>query len=456
MKNFYGAAGRKTTESTTSSKSTEGKAVGPGGVGTENKKNQNSFRKELRQEQWKGAPASMSSEELPMISRLPGDKSSKDFGDKVYDSTVYEVIRNMILGNPLNILLAFIPFAVISHYAKWSAESVFILNCIALVPLAALLGDFTEEVATHTNQTIGGLINATFGNAFEVVVAIQALMAYEIRIVQSSMLGSVLSNLLLVLGCSFFFGGMKYKEQTFNSVKATATMGLLGLSCIAMTLPTPFAHYYEADDEEALSISRIAAVALICMYLQLLVFQLFTHPELFEDEDDGDEPEMPFWTSVTCLFIVTAIITELSDYLVQSIDGFCESSGLSRTFVGIIIIPIVGNAIEHFTAVSFAMKNKLDLAMEICVGSSVQISIFVTPFVVVVGWFVDRPLTLNFPHYETFLFALSVLIVSSCVSNSRTNWLEGSLLVTLYVMIAIGFWFEKVDTYQLKNGKIEE
>ena len=328
-------------------------------VGTDNKKTVNSFRKQLRQEQWKSTPATISSEKLPIISRIKDDKSYTSIDEK---RSVEEVLYNIIFGNPLNLLLVFAPLGIFANYAHWSPASVFILNSLALVPLSALLGDFTEEVAVHTNQTVGGLINATFGNAFEVVVSIQALLADEYRIVQASVLGSVLSNLLLVLGCSLFFGGLKHKEQTFNSVVTTANMGLLGLCCAALVLPTPFAKYYEADEETALIISRIAAVALIFIYCQLLLFQLVTHSDLFDD-DDEEEPEMPFKVSITVLFILTLIITELSDYMVGSIDGFCTSSGLSRTFVGIIILPIVGNAVEHFTAVSVAMGGKMDLAM---------------------------------------------------------------------------------------------
>jgi len=416
-------------------------------VGTDNKKTVNSFRKQLRQEQWKSTPATISSEKLPIISRIKDDKSYTSIDEK---RSVEEVLYNIIFGNPLNILLVFAPLGIFANYAHWSPASVFILNSLALVPLSALLGDFTEEVAVHTNQTVGGLINATFGNAFEVVVSIQALLADEYRIVQASVLGSVLSNLLLVLGCSLFFGGLKHKEQTFNSVVTTANMGLLGLCCAALVLPTPFAKYYEADEETALIISRIAAVALIFIYCQLLLFQLVTHSDLFDD-DDEEEPEMPFKVSITVLFILTLIITELSDYMVGSIDGFCMSSGLSRTFVGIIILPIVGNAVEHFTAVSVAMGGKMDLAMGICVGSSIQISILVAPLAVVVGWYVDRPMTLNFPHFEVILFILSVMVVSMCLSNGRTNWLEGSIMVTLYFMIAVGFYFEKLLPYETSS-----
>ncbi len=300
-------------------------------------------------------------------------------------SSTLNVLFEMIFGSKINVLLFAMPFAVASHKLGWSSMSIFTLNFIAMVPLASLLGAFTEEVAAHTNETIGGLINATFGNAVEVVVAIQALLADEVRVVQASMIGSIFSNLLLVLGCCFFFGGLIHKEQQFQSMTATANMSLLALSSIALVLPTPFAAYYDVDNEEVLTISRIVAVFLIIMYLQLLVFQLKTHADMFEEEEE--ETELPFLVAIGGLVVVTGIITifrcvylysyqiqlpecqpnpnhkllanHSSDYLVESIDGFCTESGISRTFVGLIILPIVGNAVEHATAVSVAMKDKV-------------------------------------------------------------------------------------------------
>eukprot|EP00978_Attheya_sp_CCMP212_P019783 scaffold55788_cov52-Attheya_sp.AAC.1 len=366
--------------------------------------------------------------------------------DKHLKPSTYDTLWGLIFHKPINVLLFALPFAFLSHHLQWPPASIFWLNFLAMVPLASLLGDFTEELAAHTNQVIGGLINATFGNAVEVVVAIQALLANEIRVVQASMIGSIFSNLLLVLGGCFFFGGLKKSEQTFNSTAATANMSLLALSSIALVLPTPFAAYYEFHDQDVLVISRMAAGFLIFMYVQLLIFQLKTHAYLFEDED-GEEALLPFYVAIVGLVSITALIALLSDYLVGSIDGFCDSSGVSRTFVGLIILPIVGNAVEHITAVSVAMKDKMDLAMGIAVGSSVQISLFVVPIIVLIGWAIDRDMTLNFPQFEVILYILSVVTVSICLSNPRTNWLEGSLLMTTYCMIAVGFWYEKVRNF---------
>jgi Ca2+:H+ antiporter len=225
-------------------------------------------------------------------------------------------------------------------------------------------------------------------------------------------------------------------------------MGLLALSSIALVLPTPFAEYYELHDQDVLIVSRIAAVFLLFMYLQLLVFQLHTHRQLFEGQSDETEiANLSFTVAVLGLFVTTAAVTLFSSYLVDSIDGFTEASGISHTFVGIILLPIVGNAVEHVTAVTVARKNKMDLAMGVAVGSCTQISLFVVPLTVLVGWAMNKDMTLNFPHFEIILYILSVLTVSIVLSNPKCNWLEGSLLITTYMMIAVGFWFENVRNF---------
>lgn len=359
----------------------------------------------------------------------------------------FGTLSHMILSKKINILLLFMPFGYLSHAQQWGDNYIFWLNFLSMVPLASILGDFTEELALHTNQVVGGLINATFGNAVEVVVAIEAMQAGQIRVVQASMLGSIFSNLLLVLGCCFFFGGIYYKEQEFNATSAISNLSLLTLSSLALVLPTPFAEYYEIDNEEVLMVSRIAACFLLAMYLQLLFFQLYTHSYLVADDDDEEEPEMSFWVALGGLCFVTALVSLYSDWLVSSIDGFTESSGISKTFVGLIIIPVVGNAVEHITAVTVACKNKMDLSMGVAVGSSSQVSLFVVPFIVLYGWAKDIDMTLNFPHFEIMLYILAVIIVTNCVMNGKSNWLEGSLLISTYLMIAVGFWYEKVKEF---------
>ncbi|KAL7535402.1 hypothetical protein ACHAXR_009530, partial [Thalassiosira sp. AJA248-18] len=354
-----------------------------------------------------------------------------------------EALKEMFLENKINVLFAFIPLAYWSHAAPWSDGSIFILNFLAMVPLASMLGVFTEELAAHTNDVIGGLINATFGNAVELVVAIQALLANDFRVVQASLIGSVFSNLLLVLGMCFFCGGMKFSEQEFIAQGAVASIALLAFSGLALLMPEFFGESSGEDGGDIeMTISRVGAVLLVLMYAQLLFFQLKTHVHLFEGDDDV-VALIPFSWALIGLVVITGMVTVLSEWLVGSIDGFCEEFNLGRSFVGVIILPVVGNAVEHISAVSVAMKNKMDLALGVALGSAVQIALFVLPMVVIVGWFTGREMSMRFPPFEVYLYLLSVIIVSLCLTNQRSNWLEGSLLIFTYAIVAIGIYFEK-------------
>ncbi len=357
----------------------------------------NNSRRQLLLKSRESSTREMTSELTPLQDATNGGSVTSENnqaadGKQIPQYNTVEALKSIIIRKPVSVFLLLVPFAILSAKAGWGANYIFWLNFFVMIPLAAILGDFTEEAALHTNATIGGLLNATFGNAVEVVVAIQALLANEIRVVQASMIGSIFSNLLLVLGCCFFFGGLKYKEQTFNSTVATANMGLLALSSIAMVLPTPFAEYYNVQDEHVLIISRIAALFLLFMYIQLLIFQLHTHRDIFDEDEltqqkshdserdadvveEEEEPSISLKVALIGLGLTTLSVTLFSDYLVGSIDAFCESSGISRTFVGIIIIPIVGNAVEHITAVTVAMKNKMDLSM----GGTLNFLIMIRP-----------------------------------------------------------------------------
>jgi len=223
---------------------------------------------------------------------------------------------------------------------------------------------------------------------------------------------------------------------------SSANISLLALSSVAFLLPTPYAKYYEVD-EDVNNISRAAAIFLIITYAQLLIFQLKTHSHIMGDED-GEKASIPMYVALTGLVIVTAAIAVLSDWLVDSIDEFTAESGINKTFIGMIILPVVGNAVEHMTAVSVAMKDKMDLAMGVAVGSATQICLFVVPFVVIYGWIFGQNMTLHYPSFEIFLYVLSLWIVSLSLSNGHGNWLLGSLLISTYLMVALGFWYEEV------------
>lgn len=322
-----------------------------------------------KEESLSEAPSVEADEETALIGNR-GQSISDTIGEA--EGTPFEALKEIFTENKINALLVFLPFAYLSHAHRWSDGSIFILNFLAMVPLASMLGVFTEELAAHTNDVIGGLVNATFGNAVELVVAIQALLAEDYRVVQASLIGSVFSNLLLVLGMCFFFGGLKHKEQTFIALGAVASIALLGLNGLTLYVPQQFTD----NEEDVVIISRIGAIILIFMYAQLLFFQLKTHAHIFnsggEDDDTGEVALIPFSWALTGLVVVTAIVTLLSEFLVGSIDGFCEEFHLGRSFVGVIIIPVVGNAVEHISAVSVAYKNKMDLALGGTYMSGVQ------------------------------------------------------------------------------------
>ncbi|KDO32541.1 calcium/proton exchanger [Saprolegnia parasitica CBS 223.65] len=378
-------------------------------------------------------------ESLPLISPAP---TARAMGSELATN-----VSCWLTESYINTLLLFVPFGVWSYYANWNAAWVFTFNFLAMIPLARTIGDATEAVAYHAGDTIGGLVNATFGNAVEVIIAIFALREGQIAVVQSSLLGSILSNLLLVLGCCFIAGGTAVKESKFNDTSASANSSLLMVSCFAMLVPSyyQFTSYTDttySTEQTVLHLSHISAVFLLLMYLQLLYFQLSTHAHLFNaaeamDADEDEEEPMSMRSGLLVLAVATVGVSILSQFLVDSIDGFVSSTQISKSFVGIIILPIVGNAVEHITAVRVALKDRMELAMGVAVGSATQISLFVVPVTVLAGWILNQPMTLAFPTFEAVTYVTSIVIVYAIVADGRSNWLEGSMLLTMYALIAV-------------------
>jgi len=307
-------------------------------------------------------------------------------------------------------------------------------------------------------ETLGGLMNATFGNAVELIVSIVALRNGEIRIVQSSMLGSILSNILLVLGCCFIAGGIHNTssgtvsgiEQTFSATVASTMSSLMVVASASLILPaTLYAVLSNQPDKETedamLLLSHGTAIILLVLYVLYLIFQLRTHSKLFDgenqasDDSDPEEPQMSPWAAAIVLILVTITVAICAEYLVDSIDALVETANISKTFVGLILLPIVGNAAEHVTAVVVALKDKMDLAMGVAVGSSMQIALLVTPFLVILGWIIGQPMTLHFETFETVVFFVSVLVVTYVVADGKSNYLEGAMLLGLYIIIALAF-----------------
>ncbi|KAG0202272.1 hypothetical protein BGX28_005157 [Mortierella sp. GBA30] len=360
------------------------------------------------------------------------------------DFTVLQCLQTVLMATKLNILLIFIPLGIIADKLHWPPVSVFLLNFIAIVPLAKLLGYATEEIAMRLGENLGALLNASFGNAVELILAIFALKEGKIDVVQASVLGSVLSNLLLVLGFCFVCGGYKYQSQRFNQTAAQMSASLLSLSCLSLLIPAAFNASAKGIDQTAniKHLSYGTSIVLLIVYGLYLFFQLKTHTHLYASENEEEEiPVLPLWLGVVLLLVVTIAVAICAEYLVGSIEGLSESWNISRTFIGLILLPIVGNAAEHVTAVSVAMKNKMDLAIGVAIGSSMQIALFVTPLMVIIGWIIDQPMTLFFNTFETSVLFVSILIVNSLILDGESNWLEGVMLLSTYVISAIAFYY---------------
>jgi len=287
--------------------------------------------------------------------------------------------------------------------------------------------------------------------------------------VQSSMLGSILSNILLVLGCCFLAGGIHNTrtgtargiEQDFNSTVASTMSSLMAVASASLIIPaTLYAALSDSkEDSESniLILSHGTAIILLILYVLYLVFQLRTHANLFDaeqaaEDEDTDEPQMGPWAAGFVLVVVTIAVAICAEYLVDSIDSLVESAHISKTFIGLILLPIVGNAAEHVTAVVVALKDKMDLAMGVAIGSSMQIALLVTPFLVILGWIIDKPMTLHFETFETVVFFLSVLVVTYVIQDGKSNYLEGAMLLGLYFIIALAFLVYPDDAEPIKHA----
>ncbi|KAF2449640.1 vacuolar calcium ion transporter-like protein /H(+) exchanger [Karstenula rhodostoma CBS 690.94] len=400
---------------------------------------------------------------------------------KSYAKSLWTMVWGTLCSNYVNVLLVFVPLGIIAGKLHWSPTAVFILNFIAIMPLAALLSFATEELSAKLGQTLGGLCNATFGNAVELInkvdemrlmaasllwlhaVSIVALQANQIRVVQASMLGSILSNMLLVLGCCFLAGGIRASEREFNATVASTMSSLMAVGSAALIIPATLYsaiseqsdHKIPEDDPNIQFLSRGTAIILLVLYVLYIIFQLFTHHEMFSDaeaQEGTDDEEGPKdgdtlgpVAAMVALVLVTVVIAFCADYLVDSIDAIVETAHINKTFIGLILIPIVGNAAEHVTAVVVALKGKMDLAVNVAIGSSLQITLFVTPFLVILGWIMGRNMTLHFEGFETVIFFLSVLVVNYLIQDGKSNYLEGCMCLGMYIIIALAFYVKPED-----------
>lgn len=460
--------------------------------------------------------------------------------------TIRQSLINIIKYTWINVMLVFVPVALGVGYSDGMPPAVtFAISFAAIIPLAALLGFATEELALRVGHTLGGLLNATLGNTVELIVMILALTKGELRVVQASVIGSILSNCLLVLGSCFFAGGIRFHEQIYTIRAAQLNISLLGIAALVIVIPAAFNAALSmnnmannSSDQDILKISRGVAFILLFVYVAYLFFQFWTHSYLYvvtgnspgqptlvtgdeeaaqrkvnkyrsrqyqaqqaameqaepqppanvsvlrmpswhssnssdsdassirsrtsarstalsrsstnsssssgssDSSDDGaEEPKLNVYVGIALILTVTVLAGLIAEFLVSSIDGITANGAISKEFVALILLPLVGNVAEHVSALTVSVKDKLDLSLAIAVGSSLQIALFVLPVLVLLGWAIGQPLSLEFDVLETITLFVSIVIVTQAISDGKSNWLEGLVLIMVYFVIALVFFF---------------
>lgn len=366
-----------------------------------------------------------------------------------------ELLKPMPIKNLISFgLLVFIPIAIAAEKLEWSALTVFGLSAIAIVPLAMWLSTATEEIALVLGPSIGGLLNAVFGNATELIIALIALKEGLVDIVKASITGSIISNLLLVMGLSMLLGGFRYKEQEFQPVVARMNGSTMTLAVIAIVIPATVISTSNVVQASAVqNLSVFVAIVLIAVYALSLVFSLKTHSYLYDvgvvdhegatdDHDPAEKPNLALWVGV--LLAATVGVAIVSEIFVGAVDEATAGLGLTPLFTGVILLPLVGGAAEYVTAVRVAMKNNMDLSVSVAMGSSLLVALLVAPILVIVGLLIGQPMDLNFNLFEVIAVAIAVIIANIVSLDGRSNWLEGLLLLATYAILGAAFYFHPV------------
>ncbi|WP_398292719.1 calcium/proton exchanger [Sporosarcina aquimarina] len=336
-----------------------------------------------------------------------------------------------------------VPVVALGAFLHWSDIVMFVLSCITIIGLSGFIGRATESLAIVSGPRIGGLLNATFGNAVELIISIFTLKAGLIGIVLASLTGSVLGNLLLVLGLSFFAGGVKFKRQKFSLLDARYNSGLLIFAIIiAFIIPEVFS--ISMNESTTFNLSVGISVILIAIYLSGLFFKLVTHRGVFASGDEESTvEEVPEWSkkkSILVLLLSTVAVAFVSERLVHTFETLGEQFGWSELFIGIIIVAIVGNAAEHVSAITMAMKNRMDVSVEIAVGSTLQVAMFVAPALVLISILMPQQMPLVFTIQELVAMVTAALLVINLSNDGESNWFEGLILFAAYIIMAIGFY----------------
>jgi Ca2+:H+ antiporter len=365
-------------------------------------------------------------------------------------------IGSMAIKNIISLgLLVFVPISVAADFLGWGSLTVFITSAIAIIPLAIWLSTATEEVAVVAGPSIGGLLNAVFGNATELIIALVALKAGLVDIVKASITGTIISNLLLVMGLSMFLGGLRYKEQNFKPVVARVNGSSMTLAVTAIVLPTMVIYTSNGVEPEAIrNLSIAVAVVLIVVYGLTLLFSLKTHSYLYDvgladleeatpqatvAEPTAHKPNLWLWIGV--LAASTVGVAFESEIFVGVVEEATKGLGLTPLFTGVILLPLVGGAAEYVTAVRVAIKNNMDLSVSVAMGSSLLVALLMAPLLVLVGIAIGQPMDLDFNPFEVVAVAIAVTVANLISLDGSSNWLEGALLLATYIILGVAFYF---------------
>lgn len=338
-------------------------------------------------------------------------------------------------------LLIFVPVAVVLELTHADPVIIFAVSALAILPLAGQIGHATEDMAARSGPQIGGLLNATFGNVTEMIIAFFLILEGELEVVKASITGSIIGNVLVVLGLAFLVGGWTREEQTFNRASAGLHSASLVIAVVGLMMPALFSFTPEASGFRTEAVSVGVAIILIAVYVLSLLFSFKTHKALFRSTEHSEEPKWSLGRALGVLAGATVLVGLMSEFLVGALEVTTEELGLSKLFVGLIVVPIVGNAAEHSSAIFLAAKDKMDVSVEIAVGSSTQIALFVAPMLVFVSLLVGQPMDLIFSGIEIAAVAFSALILGFITLDARSNWIEGVQLVAAYLIMAVSFFF---------------
>ncbi len=359
-------------------------------------------------------------------------------------------LASFVRANPIGVLLVALPFAILAEILNWSPIAIFIISAIAIIPLAGYIGAATEVLAFHTNPRIGGLLNATLGNAAELIITITAIRAGYLELVKASITGSILGNLLLVLGMSILLGGLRHGVQTFNRKQASNNSVMLVLTVVILLIPSLLSHYIgntESPGPRVEALSLGVATMMIILYILGLIYSYKVIEGPVVGEEAGHETAPKGWslrTGIMVLVLSTVGVAYLSEVLVGSVESVVTTLGLSEFFIGLIFIPIIGNVAEHIVAVQVALKNKMTLSVEIAIASSLQIALFVAPLLVFISLLIGHPLTLVFNPLELIALIAGVLIAALVSADGESNWLEGAELLAIYIILGLTFFLMPV------------